>query len=240
VDTPGLHESRKNFLHTAMNRTARGSMESVDVILLVITAKGWRDQDRKVLDIVRQQKLPVILVINKIDVLKNMTELLPLIEQSAGYADFAAIVPVSARSGRNLEVLEKAIYEQMPESPPGFPAEQVTDKTDRFVAAEMIREQLFRGLGDELPYVTAVDVTRLVKDRPLITIEADIWVEKKSQKAIVVGKSGARIKEIGTRARQALEDYFGQKVFLQLWVKVKEGWSDSGEALRVLGYIEDD
>ncbi len=239
VDTPGLHRSSKRAMSTAMNRAARGSVEGVDLVALIITAGGWVAADHPPLDLVRTLMCPVILVINKIDRLKDKTRLLPLIQTSTEKAAFVEIVPLSAKTGENVAQLEAAIIRHLPEGLPGFPKDQVTDRSERFMAAELVREQLFSGLGQELPYATAVEIENFSREDKHIRVEAIIWVERQGQKAIVIGRGGERLKGIGTRARMAMEQIFCAKVFLGLWVKVRENWTDNAMALRALGYLED-
>jgi GTP-binding protein Era len=239
IDTPGLHGAGKKAINQVMNKAATGSLEGVDCVALVITAKGWTDADEQVLDIVRAQRGRVILVINKIDRLPDRAALLPLIEASQAKFPFAEIVPISAQSGANLDELEKTIDQYLPLQPPLFPEEQVTDRSERFLAAELVREQVFRSLGEEVPYACTVQVDQFKREKGLLRVEAIIWVEKEGQKAILIGKAGGQLKGIGQRAREQMERTFGIKVYLGLWVKVREGWSDDVRALRSLGYGED-
>lgn len=239
VDTPGVHQGGKRAIHQYMNRTAAGSIEGVDCIALVITTQGWRDEDEAALALARKQGAPVILVINKIDWLEDKAALLPLIEASRTKADFADIVPVSALKRVNIEDLERTLLRYLPEQPPLFPEEQVSDRSDRFMAAELVREQVFHSLGEELPYACSVEIEQFKQEKKRLRIDAVIWVEKEGQKGILIGKDGQRLKLIGQKARLEMERVFGTKVFLGLWVKVKEGWSDDARALKSLGYTED-
>lgn len=235
VDTPGLHQTRASAINRYMNRTARTSLEDVNCILLVI-AHGWEKGDELALDLVRKRTCPVILVINKIDELATRDVLLPLIEASSKKMSFAEIVPVSAQTGLNVADLEQAVRRYLPAQPPLFPAEQISDKDDRFMAAELIREQIFHSLGQEVPYACTVEVEQFERKPALTRIEAVIWTEKDGQKAILIGKEGARLKTIGQRARVEMEQLWGGKVYLGLWVKVRGGWLNDEEALRRLGY----
>jgi GTP-binding protein Era len=239
VDTPGLHRDVHKPLNRYMNRIARGSLEGVDCILLVIGAQGWIEADAYPLELVREQRCPVILVINKIDRLAARTELLPLIEAASHKMNFSEIVPVSALKGSNLADLEDAILRHLPAQPPLYAAEQLTDKSERFLAAEFIREQVFRGFGQEVPYSATVRIDQFRHVQGTRHIEATILVEKEGQKGILIGKGGERLKTVGTRARAAMQKLFGGKVHLQLWVKVKHGWSESEQALKSLGYGEE-
>ncbi len=240
VDTPGVHLTGKRYINRVLNKTARSALEGVDVILLMIAAGGWTEEDRLALDLAGQHKIPVILLINKIDRLKDKSRLLPLLEASAAMYDFEEIIPVSALQGENVDVLHDRLLSYLPDSPQLFPAEQTTDRSDRFYISEVIREKLFRSLHHELPYALAVEIKQLVFEDGLVKADAIIWVEKQSQKGIIIGKSGGNLKAIGSAARKDLEKYFSTKVFLQLWVKVRENWSDNAQMLRTVGYLEEE
>jgi GTP-binding protein Era len=240
VDTPGLHVGKGKMINRFMNRAATGALQGVDCIAMVITANGWQEADERVLEVVRRQEQPVVLVINKMDLLKRREQLLPLIEQSKERMDFAAIIPVSATTGTNIGELEQALVAQLPQQAPLFPEDQLTDRSERFMAAEFIREQIFRSLGQEVPYSVAVEIERFETEKRVLHINALIWVEKAGQKAILIGKGGDRLKQIGTAARKEMERFFQRKVNLALWVKVREGWSDSERAVRSLGYADED
>jgi GTP-binding protein Era len=239
VDTPGLHKNESGMMSRYLNRAASGSLEGVDCVLLLITSNGWKEEDEQALTHAQRQTAPVILVINKIDMLKDPARLLPLIEQSRAKMQFAEIIPVSAQTGTGVADLEATLLRYLPAHPPHYPPDQLSDRNDRFMAAELVREQIFRLLGKEVPYATAVEIQDFKQEPKLIRIEAVIWVEKDGQKAIVIGKNGERLKEIGRHARLAMQQAFGGKVYLGLWVKVREGWSDDARALRSLGYGDD-
>lgn len=236
IDTPGLHAGGRNLLSRYMNRAARGSLEGADCVLLLVAASGWTQEDDHVLAAVRQQPTPVILVINKIDSLKNRNALLPFISQAATHMEFAEIVPVSALTGENAVDLEKAVIHYLPEQSALFPEDQTTDQGERFAAAELVREQVFRVTKQEVPYAIAVGVNKFEHTETLLYVEAVIWVEKASQKGIIIGRSGERLKLIGTHARKEMEKLFGGKVHLDLWVRVREDWTDSESLLRSLQY----
>jgi GTP-binding protein Era len=236
VDTPGLHPAPGSRLGQHMNRAARGSLEGVDVVVLVITADGWTAADEYPLTLVAGLALPVVLVINKIDLLTDRATLLPLIEASSAKFGFAEIVPVAARRGDNVDTLERALIKYLPAQPPIYPADQLTDRSERFLAAELVREQVFRCFGQEVPYAVAVQVEKFQRGKHALHIAATLWVEKEGQKAILIGTGGAQMKTVGTRARLAMQKAFGGKVHLELWVKVRERWSDDERALRTLGY----
>ena len=239
VDSPGVQSQGGGGMNQYLNRAASGSVEGVDCVLLVIGVSGWLPEDAPALTLVRRQKCPVVLVINKVDRLADRSQLLPLIEESRTKMGFAEIVPVSARTGDNVAALETVVRSHLPEHPAQFPAEQVSDRSDRFMVGELVREQVFRSFGQEVPYATAVMIDSFRQEPGLLRIEATIFVEKEGQKAILIGKDGARLKEIGKRARLEMQKLFGTKVYLGLWVKVREGWSDDARLLRSFGYGDD-
>ncbi len=236
IDTPGLHSGGKNLLNRYMNRAARGSMEAVDCIVLIITATGWTSADDYVLSEVRQQRVPVLLVINKIDQLKSHDQLLPLMADVSTRMNFAEIVPVSALTGENVADLENTILDYLPEQPALFAQNQVSDRDERFMAAELVREQIFNVLREEVPYAVGVGIERFERRKGILHIGAVIWVEKTTQKGILIGQRGERLKSIGTRARREMEKLINGKVHLELWVKVREGWADSDTLLHSLQY----
>lgn len=240
VDTPGVDAGAGGRMDRRMRRLASGSVEGVDIVALVIGAEGWRPEDEPALALALRAYAPVVLVINKIDKRKDRSQLLPLIEQCAAKADFAAIVPVSARTGANLDDLARALTERLPQQPPIYPVDRVTDRDEGFLAAELVREQVFNAAGQEVPYVTTVQVERYKRVKGMLRVDAVIWVEKEGQKAILIGKDGTRLKHMGMRARIAMEKRFGQRVYLNLWVKVRAGWSEDAAALRHFGYEERD
>ena len=239
VDTPGVHGGRGKAINQLINRTARASLEGVDVVVMLIQAQGWHTDDTRVLKLTERSKAPVILAINKVDMLKRKESLLPLIEECRGRHAFADIVPISARDGHNLEALTDVISRRLPVAPACFPPDQVTDRSAQFMAGELVREQLFRRLGEELPYATAVRVERYQEDPDRVQVEAQIWVDRDSQKAIVIGRGGERLKTIGSQARLAMEKSLGRPVVLKLWVKVRSGWADNKAVLNSLGYDEE-
>ncbi len=239
VDTPGIHLHGKRAMNRYMNRAAASALEGVHVALFLVEALRWTDEDDLVLKRLLQSQVPVILVVNKVDKLDDKETLLPYLQQVAGKYDFKHIIPVSALKGTSLEVLESHIREFLDESPPYFPEDQVTDRSVRFMVAEIVREKLMRRLGQELPYDSTVEIERFKEDKGLVKIHAVIWVERKNQKAIIIGKGGERIKAIGEEARHDIEQLVEKKVFLELWVKVKEGWSDDERALQSLGYHDE-
>jgi GTP-binding protein Era len=239
VDTPGVHLNAKKAMNRYMNRAATTTLEEVELILFLVEANVWTEEDENVLKRLREVKAPVILVVNKVDRIKEKEELLPLLQQLSQKMEFASVIPLSALKGSNVEGLEREVYERLPEAAPMFPEEYVTDRSERFLAAELIREKLMRSLGKELPYSTAVEIESFKEEEGVLRIHGLIWVERDSQKRIVIGKGGAKLKEVGRQARIDMEKLFGSKVFLQLWVKVKEGWSDNERILSSLGYKDE-
>jgi GTP-binding protein Era len=239
VDTPGLHLNAKKAMNRYMNRAASTSLDDVDLILFVIDAARWTDEDENVLQRLLGQKTPVVLVVNKVDKIKDKEQLLPLLQELSGKMDFSAVLPLSALKGANVQQLEKEVIKALPESEMIYPEDYVTDRSERFMAAEIIREKLMRTMGKELPYATTVEIEQFHNDDGLLRINGLIWVERASQKKIVIGRGGERLKEIGKQARIDMERLFEAKVFLQLWVKVKEGWSDNERLLNSLGYRDE-
>lgn len=240
VDTPGLHSDGKKAMNRYMNRAAAASIEDVDVIAFVVDGQTWTEEDLRVLKrIEKDAKAPVVLVLNKIDKLADKAALLPRIEQLAGLYSFADVVPISARKGMNIDTLETTLGGFLPAGELIYDAEQLTDRSSRFLAAEMVREKLFRHLGQELPYSLTVEIEQFLEEGSLYRISAVIYVERSGQKSIVIGKKGELLKQVGQDAREDMEKLFGCKVFLQLWVKVREGWSDNERVLRNLGYNDD-
>ncbi|WP_372012872.1 GTPase Era [Pseudoxanthomonas sp. 10H] len=242
VDTPGLHRGEGRFKASAMsrvmNRTARGAVEDVDAALMVVEAGRWDEEDSLVFNVLRDGGIPVVLAVNKVDRLKDKSVLLPFLAQVSEGRDFAAIHPVSALKHKGLEALVGDLLKLVPEAPPAYEEDEITDRSQRFLAGELVREQLMRQLGDELPYATTVEIERFAEDGELLRIGAVVWVEREGQKPIVIGKGGTRLRDIGSKARQQMERLFGRKVFLETWVRVREGWSDDEAALKAFGYGE--
>jgi GTP-binding protein Era len=242
VDTPGLHRGEGRFKASAMsrvmNRTARGAVEDVDAALMVVEAGRWDEEDALVFNVLRDGGIPVVLAVNKVDRLKDKSALLPFLAQVSEGRDFAAIHPVSALKHKGLDALVRDLLKLVPEAPPVYEEDEITDRSQRFLAGELVREQLMRQLGDELPYATTVEIERFAEDGELLRIGAVVWVEREGQKPIVIGKGGTRLREIGSKARQQMERLFGRKVFLETWVRVREGWSDDEAALKAFGYGE--
>lgn len=239
VDTPGLHAHNKGLFNRHLNRVAASSLLGVDCIVLLITSNGWNEADEFPLRLVSEAGVPVILAINKIDQLKDRRQLLPLIALSNQKMAFKEIVPLSATTGENTHELENIILKLLPEQPPLYPVDRISDRSERFLAAELIREQIFRGFQQEVPYATAVSIDQFERIKQTLHVQATIWVERDGQKPILIGKNGRRLKTVGSRARQTMEKLFDYKVHLRMWVKVREGWSDNERALRSLGYLDE-
>jgi len=240
VDTPGLHIDDKRAMNRYMNRAAASSIDDVDVILFVVDGMNWTEEDEKVLERLKvSAKAPVILVINKMDKLADKEVMLPHIEKLSAQYDYANVFPISARKGMNLDELQLQIKQLMPEGELIFPEDQFTDRSSRFLAAELIREQLFRHLGQELPYSITVEIEQFDDEEKLYRIGAVIYVEREGQKSIVIGKKGELLKSVGRDARLEMQSLFGRKVFLRLWVKVREGWGDNERMLKNLGYNDE-
>lgn len=235
VDTPGFQTRHGNALHRAMNRAVTSTLSGVDAIVMVVEAFGWDERDDAVLALL-PRGAPVVLVLNKVDRVKDRADVVKLLAECAARRDFAALVPVSAEKGTQVKALAEAVAKLLPEAAPVYGPDDVTDRSERFLAAEFVRERLFRLLGDELPYTTAVVIEEFREDGALRRIAATIYVDRPSHKAIVIGERGATLKRIGTEARVAMEALFGGKVFLELWVKVKSGWADSEATVRQWGY----
>jgi GTP-binding protein Era len=235
VDTPGFQTRHRSALHRRMNRALTESLDGVDVVVVVVEALRLTDEDRAVIARVPRER-PVIVAINKVDRVADKSRLLPFLATLAGLREFAALVPVSAERGTQLEDLVASIAKELPEAPALYGPDEITDRDERFLAAELVREKVFRQLGDEVPYASAVVVERFEQEAKLRRIRATIYVERASQRAILLGEGGERIKRIGTDARRDMESLFGGKVFLELWVKVKEGWADDEATLGRFGF----
>ncbi|HAJ92854.1 MAG TPA: GTPase Era [Gammaproteobacteria bacterium] len=240
VDTPGIHDFSGRAMNRHMNRTASSVLLDVDVVVFLVDGLRWTADDELVLQKLEQITCPVILAVNKIDLLGNREELLPRLQGLSEKRPFEQIIPISASKGDNVAELEAVVEALLPLAPPLFPEDQVTDRSVRFLAAELVREKLFRKLGKELPYGLTVEIEQFKSEVSITHIHALIWVERKSQKNIVIGKQGRVLKEVGTEARRDIEELIDGKVNLKLWVKVKEGWADDERALHSLGYIHDD
>ncbi|MBS4050064.1 GTPase Era [Methylomonas rivi] len=238
MDTPGMHSDEKRVLNRYLNKTADSTLLGVDVVVWVLDGLYWHEYDERIFKKLEAAGLPVILVVNKIDKIKDKQTAMAFFAEAKQKYPFEQIVPVSALKSTNLDVLEQQIMALLPEAEPIYPEDQITDRPERFFVAEIVREKLTRRLGDELPYAMTVEIELYEEHPDLCKIYANIWVERSSQKSIVIGKQGEMLKKIGTEARLDIEKLIGQKVYLQLWVKVKKGWSDNERALHGLGFTD--
>jgi GTPase len=236
LDTPGMHNDESKALNRYLNRTADATLLGVDVVVWLLDGMFWQEYDDIIFKKIEQAGLPVILAVNKVDKIQEKDDMLVFLADAAKRFPFAELIPISALKNINLDKLESLVMQLLPESDHIYPEDQVTDRPERFLAAEIIREKLTRRLGAELPYILTVEIERYEEHPNLAKIYAIIWVEKSSQKNIVIGKDGEMLKKVGTDARLDIERLLDHKVYLQLWVKVKSGWSDSERALHSLGF----
>lgn len=236
ADTPGIHRGHDRAINRYMNQSAKSALAGIDVVCFMVDAMKWTQADDYVLSLLPQDGTPVLLLINKIDTLEDKQQLLPHIDALARKHDFAEVVPVSALRGQQLEQLEASLAQRLPQGDFWFDEEQLTDRTLRFMVAEIIREKIVRQLGQEIPHQVTVEIELWQEGPKLVDIAAAILVERAGQKKILIGDKGKRIKQIGIEARQDIERLLDRKVMLNLWVKVKSGWSDDDRALRSLGY----
>ena len=238
--TPGLHIEEKRAINRLMNRAASSAIGDVDLIIFVVDGTHWNADDEMVLNKLRNAKAPVVLAINKVDNIKNKDDLLPFITDLGSKFNFAHIVPISAQRGNNVHQLEKIVRQSLRKGVHHFPEDYVTDRSQRFMASEIIREKLMRFTGEELPYSVTVEIEQFkVNERGTYEINGLILVEREGQKKMVIGAQGQKIKTIGMEARADMERLFDNKVHLELWVKVKSGWADDERALRSLGYMDE-
>jgi GTPase len=236
VDTPGIHLGNKKAMNRMMNKTAISVLRDVDVIAFLVDGTHWQDEDEYVLSLVKQAKVPCVLVVNKVDKIDDKAQLLPWMEQISQKHDFAAIIPISARTGVQVDTLQKKLQSYLPEGPHLFPDDQLTDRSTKFLCAELLREKIFRFCGQELPYSVTVDIESFKDEGTLVRIHALILVDKDNHKRMLIGDKGQKLKEMATSARVDMEKLIGKKVFLQCWCKVKSGWSDDERILKQLGY----
>ena len=240
VDTPGLHIEEKRAINRLMNRAASSSIGDVELVIFVVEGTNWTPDDEMVLNKLKSLRCPVLLAINKVDNVTDKTKLLPHIGFLSQQMDFLDVVPISAEKGMNVDTIAKIVRNCLPEAIHHFPEDYITDRSQRFMASEIIREKLMRFLGEELPYSVTVEIEQFVtNDRGGYDIHGLILVEREGQKKMVIVNKVAKIKKIGTEARMDMEDLFENKVHLELWVKVKAGWADDERALRSLGYVDD-
>ncbi|NMQ20431.1 GTPase Era [Candidatus Competibacter phosphatis] len=238
VDTPGLHRRGQRALNRHLNRAAASVLGYVDVVVWLVEALRWTEEDEDVLQRLTDFTGPVVLAVNKVDRIPDKSRLLPFLRELAAKRSFSEVVPLAAIDGDNVAALEQVIARLLPVGDLLFPTEQITTASERFLAAELIREKLTRLLREELPYALTVEIERFADEGRLARIHAVVWVERETQKGIVIGEKGATLREVGRQAREDMERLFDRKVFLQTWVKVREGWSDDERALRSLGYAD--
>lgn len=236
VDTPGIHQGNKKAMNRLMNKTAITVLRDVDVVAFVVDGTHWEEEDEYVLALIKKSKVPCILVINKVDKIADKALLLPWIEQMSQKHEFVGIVPVSAKTGVQVEELQTQFINYLPEGPHLFPDDQLTDRSVRFLCAELLREKVFRFCGQEVPYSVTVDIESFKEEGNLVRIHALILVDKENHKRMIIGDKGQKLKEMATSARVDMEKLLDKKVFLQCWCKVKAGWSDDERILKQLGY----
>lgn len=234
VDTPGIHLKANRAVNRLMNKTAKHAVYDVDILIFVTDSRYFTDEDELVLKTIQKATCPVILALNKVDLAKDKSRLLKMIDELSHKLKFHAIIPLSVLKNENMDTLEKIIQELLPENPFLFPENQLTDRHEKFLASEIIREKIIRGTGQEVPYDTAVTIETMTMKKKIFHIHAIIWVEREGQRRIIIGKKGEKLKAIGQDARKDLEKKFGCHVYLNLWVKVKEGWSDDEKLLSQL------
>ncbi len=239
VDTPGIHKEEARAINRLMNRAATSSIADVDVVVFIVEPERWTEDDELVLEHIKRTNKPIILFVNKIDQIKDKEKLLPFLQVLSAKHNFQHLIPGAALQGDQVSELKQLLIEYMPENDFVFPEDYYTDRSERFLAAEIIREKLIRQLGDELPYSITVEIEQFkIDEKGLLRINGLILVERSGQKSIVIGKGGSRLKKVGTDARKDMIEIFGEKIFLELWVKVKDGWADDERALRSLGFDE--
>ena len=236
VDTPGFHQGHKRALNKFMNKTALSSIEGVDIVLFVVDALNFSVTDEHLLSQVSTKDNQVMLVINKIDKIAKKEKLIPFVEEVTKLFPFSEVIPISALKRKNIDILEKEITKRLPVGAHLYPEDQIADSSERFLTSEIIREKCISRVGDEIPYRLSVVIDSFKEEDKLITIDGTIYIEKSSQKGIVIGEQGKRLKAIGTAARKDLERMLGNKVMLRLWVKVKKDWTNDRSALNFMGY----
>lgn len=236
VDTPGIHQGSKKTMNRMMNKTAMSVLRDVDTIAFLVDGTHWEDEDEYVLELIKKTDVPCFLLVNKIDKIVDKTKLLPWLETLSQRHNFKAIIPISAKTGIQVDTLQEKLQELLPEGPHLFPEDQFTDRSTKFLCAELLREKIFRLCGQELPYSTNVEIESYKDEGTVIRIHALILVEKENHKRMVIGDKGQKLKEMASTARVDMEKMLGKKVFLQCWCKVKSGWSDDERLLKQLGY----
>lgn len=239
IDTPGMHIKQKKAINREMNKAAKSALQDVDAVIFVIEALEWTEEDTLVLECVKHLKCPVFLVVNKIDIIKNKDELLPYLSELSQKMQFAEIIPCVATRGSQVQIVEQKVFAVLPESPFFYPDDQTTDRSLAFRLSEIIREKLTRVLSAELPYAISVEIEKLQHTETQFVVHAIIWVERDSQKGIVIGKHGAILKQIGKQSRLDMAHLLKTSVHLELWVKVRDNWSNNNKDLHNLGYLSE-
>lgn len=237
TDTPGIHLNSKNLLNRTLNSEAVAAVENVDAILFIVEALKWTDEDDFVLNRIKHTEVPVFLLVNKVDRIKEKKRLLEYLQEVSKKRDFKEIIPISASQGTNTDIVIKSLLKILPKSEFIYPDDYITDKSVRFICGELVREQLVLNLHEELPYTTAVEIEKFEETEKLVTIEVVIWTDRKNQKGIIIGKKGETLKRIGQGARRSLEEFLMKKVMLKQWVKVEENWQNNPRHLNELGII---
>ena len=238
VDTPGIHDRGDKAMNFYLNRTAHSALQDVDIVLFVVQAMAWTEEDERVLEAIERAGVPTMAVVNKVDLVSRKEELLPFMQELAARHEFVEMVPVSAHDGDNVEALAEAVMQRLPPGEPIFPDDQISDRSERFFAAELLREQLIRRYHQELPYAVTVEIEQFEEQDGRYNIGAVIWVERDSQRVILLGKRGLAMKETATAARKAMNDFFQTRVHLEVWIKVKKSWSSDQASMVKLGYTD--
>jgi len=238
VDTPGIHDRGDKAMNFYLNRTAHSALQDVDIVLFVVQAMAWTEEDERVLKAIKKAGIPTIAAVNKVDLVSRKEELLPFMQDLAARHEFVEMVPVSAHDGDNVEALAETVMKRLPAGEAIFPDDQISDRSERFFAAELLREQLIRRYHQELPYAVTVEIERFEEQDGRYNIGAIIWVERDSQRVILLGKGGLAMKETATAARKAMNDFFQTRVHLEVWIKVKKSWSSDEASMVRLGYTD--
>lgn len=236
VDTPGIHTTSKKAINRMMNKSAKRVLQDVDVIVFVVDSVDLQEEDKAILSLIQQTEVPCFLVVNKVDKIADKRTLLPYLDKLNALHPFVGLIPLSAKTGVQVDKLEKALQSYLPESPHFFGEDTFTDRSTRFLCAEWLREKIFRGYGQELPYATTVEIESFQEEDNLVRIHALIWVEKESHKRILIGNKGQKLKEIATQGRLDMEKLIGKRIYLQCWCKVKTGWANNENVLKQFGY----
>lgn len=238
VDTPGIHDRGDKAMNFYLNRTAHSALQDVDMVVFVVQAMAWTEEDERVLKAIEKTGVPTIAAVNKVDLISKKEELLPFMQELAARHDFVEMIPVSANDGDNIDALAETVMKRLPPGEPIFPDDQISDRSERFFAAELLREQLIRRYHQELPYAVTVEIEQFEEQDGRYNIGAVIWVERDSQRVILLGKGGLAMKETATAARKAMNDFFQTRVHLEVWIKVKKSWSSDQASMVKLGYTD--